>query len=70
MGLMAGAFVIGPFADRHGRKAVLMFTVLFFGTASLVSAYSPNLRLTQSKSEQNVLCLPRTVVPFRAPDFQ
>ena len=43
VGLMAGAFVIGPFADRHGRKAVLMFTVLFFGTASLVSAYSPNL---------------------------
>lgn len=44
-GLMVGAFAIGPFADRHGRKAVLIFAVLFFGAASLISAYSPNLKI-------------------------
>ncbi len=42
-GLMTGAFAIGPFADRHGRKAALIFAVMFFGIASLASAYSPNL---------------------------
>lgn len=42
-GLMAGAFAIGPFADRYGRKAVLIFAVVFFGAASLASAFSPNL---------------------------
>ena len=42
-GLMIGAFTIGPFADRHGRKAVLIFCVLFFGMASLASAFSPNI---------------------------
>jgi AAHS family 4-hydroxybenzoate transporter-like MFS transporter len=42
-GLMIGAFAIGPFADRYGRKAVLIFAVVFFGAASLASAYSPNL---------------------------
>ncbi len=42
-GLMIGAFAIGPFADRHGRKAALIFAAVFFGVASLASAYSPNL---------------------------
>jgi len=42
-GLMVGAFAIGPFADRHGRKAVLIFAVVFFGLASLASSFSPNL---------------------------
>ena len=42
-GLMVGAFAIGPLADRHGRKAVLIFSVAFFGAASLASAFSPNL---------------------------
>ncbi len=44
-GLMAGAFVIGPVADRHGRKTLLIFTVLFFGIASLASSFSPNLEI-------------------------
>jgi len=42
-GLMIGAFAIGPFADRYGRKAVLIFAVVFFGAASLASAFSPSL---------------------------
>jgi len=42
-GLMAGAFVFGPLADRFGRKSVLMASVLFFGLASLASAWSGSL---------------------------
>jgi AAHS family 4-hydroxybenzoate transporter-like MFS transporter len=37
-GLMVGAFLFGPLADRIGRKRVLLLCVLFFGAASLVSA--------------------------------
>src|SRR5689334_19611639 len=44
-GLMLGALVIGPFADRFGRRAILVFSVLFFGGASLLSAFSPNLTM-------------------------
>lgn len=42
-GLMAGAFLFGPLADRFGRKSVLVFCVLFFGIASMVSAFSGSL---------------------------
>jgi len=42
-GLMAGAFLFGPLADKYGRKTVLVFCVLFFGAASLASAYSTSL---------------------------
>ncbi|MBL8482323.1 MAG: aromatic acid/H+ symport family MFS transporter [Rhodocyclaceae bacterium] len=37
-GLMAGAFVFGPLADKFGRKSVLVACVAFFGIASAVSA--------------------------------
>lgn len=43
VGLMAGAFLFGPLADRFGRKTVLLFCVFFFGLASLLSAYAPSL---------------------------
>src|SRR5215467_15644236 len=42
-GLMAGAFVFGPLADKFGRKNVLLACVLFFAVSSLASAYSSSL---------------------------
>lgn len=39
-GLMAGAFAFGPLADRLGRKTILIVSVIFFGLASLASAFS------------------------------
>lgn len=44
-GLMAGAFLFGPLADRFGRKTILMVCVAFFGLASLASAYSNSLEM-------------------------
>jgi AAHS family 4-hydroxybenzoate transporter-like MFS transporter len=42
-GLMLGAFAVGPLADRHGRKAMLVASMIVFGAASLASAYSAGL---------------------------
>jgi len=43
VGLMAGAFAVGPLADRHGRKAMLAASMLVFGLASLASSLSRDL---------------------------
>jgi MFS transporter, AAHS family, 4-hydroxybenzoate transporter len=42
-GLMLGAFAVGPLADRHGRKTLLVVSMIGFGTASLASSYSGGL---------------------------
>jgi MFS transporter, AAHS family, 4-hydroxybenzoate transporter len=43
LGLMAGAFAVGPLADRHGRKAMLVASMVVFGLASLASSLSGDL---------------------------
>jgi MFS transporter, AAHS family, 4-hydroxybenzoate transporter len=42
-GLAAGALFSGPLADRLGRKAVLMVSVLIMGAACLMSAFAGSL---------------------------
>lgn len=42
-GLMAGALLLGPLADRYGRKPVLLLSVAVFGIASLLSAFSSDM---------------------------
>lgn len=45
VGLMCGALFIGPFADRFGRKSVLLGSVALFGLMSLLSAASTSLQM-------------------------
>ena len=44
-GLTVGAFLVGPFSDRQGRKTGLLWSILLFGFASLASAFSPSLNV-------------------------
>ncbi|SAL57608.1 major facilitator transporter [Caballeronia cordobensis] len=43
LGLMMGAFLSGPLADRIGRRGVLILSVAWFGAACLGSAAAPNI---------------------------
>jgi AAHS family 3-hydroxyphenylpropionic acid transporter len=43
LGLFVGALMAGPFADRLGRKPVLLASVMVFGVFSIVTAWAPNL---------------------------
>jgi AAHS family 4-hydroxybenzoate transporter-like MFS transporter len=42
-GLMFGAFLIGPLADRNGRKRVMLLAVLIFGLGTVASAAAHSL---------------------------
>lgn len=44
-GLMAGALLFGPLADRFGRKPVLLGSVGFFGLACMLSSFADNLSI-------------------------
>ncbi|WP_312284914.1 MFS transporter [Yokenella regensburgei] len=43
LGLSLGALIAGPVSDRIGRKRVLVFSCLFFGLASLGTAYAQSI---------------------------
>jgi AAHS family 4-hydroxybenzoate transporter-like MFS transporter len=43
-GLMVGAFVFGPIADKVGRRLVLILTTLFFGVATMASSLAPDIQ--------------------------
>jgi AAHS family 4-hydroxybenzoate transporter-like MFS transporter len=45
VGIMVGAMLCGPIADRIGRKPVLLASVALFGVFSLLSAYAPSLEV-------------------------
>ncbi|VVE49471.1 4-hydroxybenzoate transporter [Pandoraea pneumonica] len=42
-GLAGGAIFAGPLADRLGRKTMLVLSVVFFGVASLATAFAQDL---------------------------
>ncbi len=42
-GLMLGAFLFGPLADKFGRKKIIIWSVVIFSIGTLISAFSPNL---------------------------
>jgi AAHS family 4-hydroxybenzoate transporter-like MFS transporter len=44
LGTMAGGILLGPVADRYGRKTVLIASVVVFGFGSLASAFASDIQ--------------------------
>jgi AAHS family 4-hydroxybenzoate transporter-like MFS transporter len=42
-GLMLGAFIVGPLADRYGRRTLLLVSVIGFGAACIACAFSSGI---------------------------
>ena len=42
-GLMVGAFIFGPLADKFGRKLIIIISVISFGLFSFASAYAQSI---------------------------
>src|SRR5215208_1421683 len=43
-GIMVGALLGGPIADYMGRKRIIIFSALFFGVCSLVTAFAADVQ--------------------------
>ena len=43
IGLTAGAFLISPISDRHGRKTVLLWSTVAFGVLTLFTVWAQSL---------------------------
>lgn len=43
IGLALGQFVLGPLSDKYGRKPLLVWTLIAFCVASVVSVFSPTI---------------------------
>lgn len=43
IGMLLGAVTLGPLADRYGRKTMIVFSCVLFGSLSLATAYATSL---------------------------